>query len=100
MDANTFVSKGGAFVKKDDLGRTGEKEYIIHDIDVAEFRDPKTGTERKLQLVLEDGARFTLNSTNTRILIKHYSNDTAQWKQKPVVLVYDESITYGGRMVG
>ena len=100
MNATDFV-KGGEYIRKEDLEKDGERTYTIHSIDVAEFGDAKKGTtERKLQLVLNDGARLTLNSTNTRILIKHYTDDTAAWTGKPVVLVYDEAVQYAGRMVG
>ena len=101
MNANDFV-KGGEYIRKEDLEKDGgERHDTIHSVDIAEFGDAKKGTtERKLQLVLSDGARLTLNSTNTRILIKHYTDDTLTWAGKPVTLVFDESIQYAGRMVG
>ena len=110
MRASDYV-KSGNFVKKEDLQQDGEREYTIQDVDVdvdvdvavdvAEFGDASKGTtERRLQLVLDDDARFTLNATNTRILIKHYMDDTARWMGLPVILAFDESIQYAGRMVG
>ena len=93
--------KGGNFIKKEDLQDDGERPYTIQDVDVAEFGDASKGTtERRLQLVLDEDARFTLNATNTRILIKHYTDDTARWIGVPIILAFDESIQYAGRMVG
>ena len=100
LNAADFV-KGGNFIKKEDLEDDGERQYTIEDVDVAEFGDASKGTtERRLQLVMDKDARFTLNTTNTRILIKHFTDDPTRWIGKLVILAFDESIQYAGRMVG
>jgi len=100
MKATNFV-KSGNFIKKEDLQHIGERHFTIHEVDVAEFGDPRKGpVEKRLQLVLDDGARFTLNTTNTRVLIKRFGDDTADWIGGAIVLAHDEYIQYAGRMVG
>lgn len=99
MDANNFL-KGSAYIKRQDLGPDGERDYTIHDVAVAEFKDQRGATEQKLQLVLDDGARLTLNATNLRALTKALSPDTAQWTGRSIRLWFDEGVMYAGRVIG
>jgi hypothetical protein len=99
MKASTFL-KDGNFIRKEDLERDGDRIETIADVEVTEFTDPKTGTERKLQLVLSDGVRLTLNATNTRVLVKHFGDNTEEWVGHAIVLAYDETVQYAGRTVG
>jgi hypothetical protein len=99
MDANQFLSSGGRFIKREDLGPDGEKAFTIQDTDTAEFND-NGKIKRKLQIVVDEGARFSLNSTNLRLLIKNFTPDTNTWKNKSVILWWDEGVMFSGRSVG
>jgi hypothetical protein len=100
MDAKKFL-KGSAYVRQADLGEDGERQYVIHGTDTAEFRDKETGVAaNKLQLILDDGARLSLNDTNLKILLKAYTADTGRWEGQPVIVWWDSSVQYKGRTTG
>ena len=98
MKASDFL--GGDFIKKEDL----QDEDIlvqIKNVEAAEFVDKQTAhIEKRLQLVLGIDKKLTLNSTNTKILVKRFGNDTNAWIGKTITLYYDESVSYAGRLTG
>ena len=100
MLATEFI-KGGNYLDKAKLERDGEQAHTIRGVEIAEFKDAKTGLpDQRLQLELNDGVKFTLNSTNTRVLIKHLGDDTAGWINRSIVLWFDETVSFAGRMTG
>jgi hypothetical protein len=102
MKASDFLNNdGGGFIRKEDLERNGDHEAVIDAVETAEFVDSKTGKrDRKLQLLLTDGLRHTLNRTNTEVLQRHLGDECEGWPGRAVVFTYDETVQYAGRTVG
>jgi hypothetical protein len=99
-NASDFINNS-QYVKKEDLMGGNDRGYTIQDIDVVEFGSASKGDLKRLpQLVLDNKELFTLNVTNTRILINHFGDNMQDWKGRRIALAYDESIQFGGRMVG
>ena len=100
MNASDFVTNS-RYVKKEDLMGGNDRGYTIQDVDGVEFGSASKGDlKRQIQLVLDEGDLFTLNKTNTRMLIHYFGDDMNKWKGKPIILAYDPSVQYGGRQVG
>ena len=97
-DARDFV--GGTFIKKDDLA-AGPQRFTIQGISKTTF-GAKDGrpAEDVLQLELDDDRQFSLNKTNTKILIGAHGGKTDGWIGKSVILYVDPNVMFGGRLVG
>ena len=97
-DARDFV--GGTFIKKDDLA-AGPQRFTIQGISKTTF-GAKDGrpAEDVLQLELDDDRQFSLNKTNTKILIGAHGGKTDGWIGKSVILYVDPNVMFRGGLVG
>ena len=97
-DARDFI--GGTFIKKEDLA-AGPQRFTIQGVSKTTF-GAKDGrpAEDVLQLELDDDRQFSLNKTNTKILIAAHGGKTDGWIGKSVILYVDPNVMFGGRLVG
>ena len=56
--------------------------------------------ESKRKLVFNDDHCLSLNKTNLRLLAKWFGKKPSAWVGKDVSIYRDESVSFGGRMVG
>ena len=82
-DARDFV--GGTFIKKEDLA-AGPQRFTIQGVSKTTF-EAKNGrpAEDVLQLELDDDRQFSLNKTNTKILIGAHGGKTDGWIGKSAI---------------
>ena len=97
-DARDFI--GGTFIKKEDLA-AGPQRFTIQGVSKATF-GAKDGrpAEDVLQLELDDDRQFSLNKTNTKILIGAHGGKTDGWIGKSVILYVDPNVMFRGGLVG
>ena len=96
--ASDYLS--GNFVKKEDLFDDDLTVTIVN-VESIDFTDKDSGqVEHRLQLTFDNEKKLTLNSTNLQILIKRFGNLTQAWLGQAIVLYFDESVAYAGRLVG
>ena len=97
-DARDFI--GGTFIKKEDLA-AGPQRFTIQGVSKTTF-GAKDGrpAEDVLQLELDDDRQFSLNKTNTKILIGAHGGKTDGWISKSVILYVDPNVMFRGGLVG
>ena len=97
-DARDFV--GSTFIKKDALA-AGPQRFTIQGVSKTTF-GAKDGrpAEDVLQLELDDDRQFSLNKTNTKILIGAHGGKTDGWIGKSVILYVDPNVMFRGGLVG
>jgi hypothetical protein len=86
MDMRKYA--GAMFIKVDDV-RDGALRMQIAAI--------KEGQFEKADMVFESGEVLSLNATNTRILIREYGRDSADWIGKEVELRLGQ-VPFGGQL--
>jgi hypothetical protein len=99
MDARQLLKRGPRqFVGREDLA-AGPLELAI--ADVRQVVDDRDGDGRtRLQLVFDDGRRFTLNTTNAERVIDALGAETEDWIGSRVTLDWDPRVELRGRAVG
>jgi hypothetical protein len=95
ISAHQFTSTGGNYVKADDV-KAGPQLFTVENVEVAKLPDGKPA----LQLVFRGGKKLTLNKTNARILASMIGDDTDLWKGRALVVSFDPTVMYAGKMVG
>jgi len=93
--ASTFTKGNSNYVRADDV-KQGPQKFVISGVETAELPDGKPA----LQLVFDGGKKLTLNKTNTRIIAGMVGDDTDTWIGKKVVVSFDPTVMYSGKMVG
>jgi hypothetical protein len=68
MDMTEYA--GTAFIGYDDI-RNGPRQETITDVTIGNYDKPV--------LAFESGAQFSLNKTNTRVLVRAYGKDSRDW---------------------
>ena len=88
MDARQLLKRGPRqFVGREDLA-AGPLELAIADV------------RTRLQLVFDDGRRFTLNTTNAERVIDALGSETEDWIGSRLTLEWDPRVELRGRAVG
>ncbi len=105
MDATsmdvTDVITSTTFLSKDDVSPGEELKLTITAVEWTGFKDKEGNPQPKRpQLTLDDGRKWSLNVTNTRVLAKYFGKDASQWVGRNILVWHDETVTYGPRMVG
>jgi hypothetical protein len=95
LKASTFTKGNSAFVKSDDV-KDGPQKFTIEGIEAAETPDKKPA----LQLVFVGGKKLTLNKTNARVCAGSFGDDCDTWLGKKVLVTYDPTVMFSGKMVG
>ena len=95
LKASAFTEGPSTYVKTDDV-KAGPQKFVIQAVEATENPDGKPA----LQLVFQGGKKLTLNKTNARVLAGMIGDDTDAWLGKKVVVRFDPSVVYAGKMVG
>lgn len=96
LKASAFTGTGNsAYLKADDV-KAGPQRFVVKGIEAVETPDGKPA----LQLVFEGDKKLTLNKTNARIMAGLLGDDTDNWKGAKVVVSFDPTVMYSGKMVG
>jgi len=95
LKASAFTQGNSQYVKADDV-KQGPQKFTISAVEATETPDGKPA----LQLVFEGGKKLTLNKTNARILAGMIGDDTDAWLEKKVVVTFDPTVMFSGKMVG
>jgi hypothetical protein len=93
--ASDFTKGNSQYVKADDV-KQGPQKFTIESVEAAETPDGKPA----LQLVFTGGKKLTLNKTNARIIAGMVGDDTDTWLGKKVVVSFDPTVMFSGKMVG
>ena len=98
FDATEFA--GGSFVKKDDL-MAGPQRFTIEGVSKVTF-EARNGRPAQdvLQLDFDEERKFSLNKTNTKLLLMAFGRNTSEWVGKEIVLHHDPNIMFAGNFVG
>jgi hypothetical protein len=93
--------KKSTFVTKSDLGQNGSLFTIIS---CEQVNTAKEGAPPEMKWALnfeEIDKPFILNSTNAQIIAQFTgASNTDNWTGKKVVLFFDPSVSYAGKLVG
>ena len=95
LKASAFTQGNSQYIKADDV-KQGPQKFVISTVEATETPDGKPA----LQLVMEGGKKLTLNKTNARILGGMIGDDTDTWIGKKVVVTFDPTVMFSGKMVG
>lgn len=95
LKASAFTQGNSTYVKADDV-KAGPQKFVIETVEATETPDGKPA----LQLVFQGGKKLTLNKTNARILAGMIGDDTDTWLGKKVVVTFDPTVMFSGKMVG
>lgn len=92
FDATEFA--GGSFIKKDDL-MAGPQRFTIEGVCKVTF-EARNGRPAQdvLQLDFDEERKFSLNKTNTKLLIKAFGRNTSEWVGKEIVLHHDPNVMF------
>jgi hypothetical protein len=95
LKASAYTSSGSQFVKSEEV-KAGPQSFTVDSVEAAETPDKKPA----LQLVFTGGKKLTLNKTNARVMAGLLGDDTDAWKGKKVVVSFDPTVMYAGKMIG
>jgi hypothetical protein len=92
---------GGAFLKQSDFDHDPAIAFTISRVEKVHF-EAKNGRPAEDKWVVHfDGERaLSLNKTNLTLLAKWFGKRPSAWKGQQVTVYRDESISFGGRLVG
>jgi hypothetical protein len=95
------VISTGHYLKRESVSAEGEIHTVIKCVE-EEINSADGGSETKWILYLSDLKPLIMNATNTRRAIAAFSGDaeTLNWVGKKLIVFDDESVEYGGKVVG
>jgi hypothetical protein len=101
FDDDVSADLSGSFLKQSDFDRDPAITFTITRVEKAHF-DAKNGRPAEDKWVVHfDGDRqLGLNKTNLALLAKWFGRRASTWKGQKVTVYKDESISFGGRLVG
>ena len=91
----------GSFLKQSDFDTDPAITFTIRTVEKKQF-EAKNGRPAEAKWVVTfDGDRsLGLNKTNLALLAKWFGKRASAWKGQRVTVYKDESISFGGRLVG
>jgi hypothetical protein len=91
----------GSYLKQSDFENDSAIMFTIRRVEKKAF-EAKNGrpAEEKWVLTFDDERCFGLNKTNLRLMVKWFSKHWRTWIGKKITVYRDESISFGGRLVG
>jgi len=91
----------GQFLRQADFDDGNGKVFTIARVDKTLFEAKNGRPEEKKWVVTFDGDRsLSLNRTNLALLAKWFGKHASEWVGQKVTVYKDESISFGGRLVG
>jgi hypothetical protein len=101
-DTDITSDLSGVYVKRQDFD-LGDLVFTVTSVDRVVF-EARNGqpAEQKWALTFEGDPprRFTLCKTNLALMAKFFGKRTGAWVGQRIELYLDESISFGGRLVG
>ena len=91
----------GSFLKQSDFDRDAAITFTITRVEKAHF-DAKNGrpAEDRWVVHFDNDRQLGLNKTNLSLLAKWFGKKPSVWVGKRITVYKDESISFGGRLVG
>jgi hypothetical protein len=90
-----------AFLKQSDFDRDQAIVFTILRVEKKQFEAKNGRPAESKWVVTFDGERcLSLNKTNLALLAKWFGKKAGAWKGKKITVYRDESISFGGRLVG
>jgi hypothetical protein len=91
----------GQFLRQADFDDEPSQRFTITRVEKKSF-EAKNGrpAESKWVVTFEGDRCMSLNRTNLALLAKWYGRHSRDWIGKPVSVYRDESVSFGGRLVG
>jgi hypothetical protein len=102
QDEDVTGDLSGVYLKRGDFDN-GDLSFTIASVDKVTFeaRNGKPPEQKwALTFASKPVRKFSLNKTNLELMAKGYGKKTGGWVGKAIELFLDESVTYGGRLVG
>ena len=94
------VISTGKYLKRESVTAEGEVHKVIKCAE-EEINASDGGTETKWILYLSDLKPLIMNATNIRSAVAAFaSSETDTWPGKKIIVYDDESVEFGGKVVG
>lgn len=102
MNNNLDVSGDlqGTFLSKKDFSDEPQS-FVISRVERVHFeaRNGRSAQSRWC-VIFDDERRLSLNKTNLTILARHFGANAALWRGRTISVERDDSISFGGQLVG
>ena len=99
-EENLPVISTGKYLKRESVTAEGEVHTVIKCAE-EEINASDGGTETKWILYLSDLKPLIMNATNIRRAVAAFaSSETNNWPGKKIIVFDDESVEFGGKVVG
>jgi hypothetical protein len=91
----------GQFLRQADFEDGRGKVFTIARVEKTRF-EAKNGRpeEKKWVLTFDDDRSLSLNRTNLALLAKYFGKHSSKWVGQTIAVYRDESVSFGGRLVG
>jgi len=102
QDDDVTGDLSGVYLKRQDFDN-GDLVFTIGSVDKVTFeaRNGKPAEQKwALTFACEPPRKFTLNKTNLALVAKAFGKKTGAWVGKRITLFLDESVSFGGQLVG
>lgn len=101
LDDDVSADLTGQFLKQSDFPNDTGLTFTIARVEKIHF-EAKNGrpAEDKWVVFFEDDRCLGLNKTNLALLVKFFGKHHRAWVGKAVAVYKDESVSFGGRLVG
>ena len=95
------VISTGKYLKRESVSPDGEIHTVIKCVE-EEINASDGGSETKWLLYLSDLKPLIMNTTNIRIAVAAFGGDsqTDNWGGKKIIVFDDDSVQFGGKVVG
>lgn len=91
----------GSFLKQSDFDRDPAITFTIARVEKKDFEAKNGRPAESKWVVTFDGDRcLGLNKTNLQLLAKWFGKRASAWRGQKITVYRDESISFGGRLVG
>jgi hypothetical protein len=100
-DDDVSADLTGQFLKKADFDDRSAIVFTIMRVDKRTFEARNGRPAQDKWVVTFDGDRcLSLNKTNLQLLAKWFGKRARAWQGKKVTVYWDESVSFGGQLVG
>jgi hypothetical protein len=102
QDEDVTGDLSGVYLKRQDFAN-GDLTFKVASVDKVTFeaRNGKPAEQKwALTFASEPVRKFSLNKTNLALMAKGYGSKTGRWVGKSIELFLDESVNFGGQLIG
>jgi hypothetical protein len=101
IDDDVSADLGGQFLRQSDFADGAGITFTIVAVEKTSFEAKQNRpAESKWVLTFQGDRRFGLNKTNLSLMAKWFGKRSSAWVGKKITVYVDESVSFGGRLVG